>query len=159
MGESPAGRLMASWIRLKGKPGGSWLFSRMLSWWVPYTGSIRPHVRELRPGYARVTMDDRRRVRNHLNSIHAIALVNLGEVTSGLALITALPPGIRSIATALRAEFLKKGRGLLTAQCSCQVPPQLVETIETMVAGDITDGTGDLVARITVTWRLSPPAA
>ena len=157
MAESPAERLMASWTRLHSKPGGRWLFSRMLSWWVPYSGSIRPHVRELRPGYARVTMGDRRAVRNHLNSIHAIALVNLGEVTSGLALITALPPGIRSIATALHTEFLKKGRGQLTAQSTCQVPARLAETTETLVTGEITDRAGDLVARITVTWRLSPP--
>ena len=102
-------------------------------------------------------MDDRRGVRNHLNSIHAIALVNLGEVTSGLALITALPPGIRSIATALHTEFLKKARGQLTAECTCQVPLQLAETTETRVTGDISDPAGDLVARITVTWRLSPP--
>jgi acyl-coenzyme A thioesterase PaaI-like protein len=159
MAESPAERLMASWNRLSGTPGGSWVFSRMLSWWVPYTGSIRPHVRELRPGYARVSMDDRRRVRNHLNSIHAIALVNLGEVTSGLALITAPPTGIRSIATALHAEFLKKGRGVLTARCDCRVPPSLVEATETVVVGEITDRAEDIVARITVTWRLSPPAA
>ena len=158
MAESPAERLIATWIRLNGKPGGSWVFSRMLSWWVPYTGSIRPHVRELRPGYARVTMSDRRGVRNHLNSIHAIALVNLGEVTSGLALITALPPGIRSIATALRAEFIKKGRGLLTAQSTCLIPERVAEPTETMVVGEIADASGDLVARVTVTWRLSPPA-
>lgn len=158
MAESPAARLMAAWTRLHGKPGGSWMFSRLLSWWIPYTGSIRPHVRELRPGYARVTMTDRRGVRNHLNSIHAIALINLGELTSGLALNTALPPGIRSIATAIKAEFIKKGRGLLTAQSTCQVPQQLTESTETLAVGEISDAAGDPVARITVTWRLSPPA-
>jgi acyl-coenzyme A thioesterase PaaI-like protein len=103
-------------------------------------------------------MDDRRRVRNHLNSIHAIALVNLGEVTSGLAMVAGLPPGIRSIVTQLTTEFLKKGRGLLTAECSCQVPSSISQDTEQVVVAGITDGAGDLVAKVQVTWRLSPAA-
>ena len=135
-------------------PGGSWVFSRMLSWRVPYSGSIRPQVRELRPGYARVTMSDRRGVRNHLNSIHAIALVNLGEVTSGLAMVTGLPPGIRSIVTGLTTEFLKKARGQLTAECTCQVPASITNNVEEVVIAQVKDVSGDVVARVSVTWRL-----
>jgi acyl-coenzyme A thioesterase PaaI-like protein len=123
---------------------------------VPYSGSIHPQVRDLRPGYAKVAMEDHRAVRNHLNSIHAIALVNLGELTSGLAMITALPPGIRSIVIELRTEFLKKGRGRLTAECACKVPSVILEPTEQIVVASVSDGSGDPVARVTVTWRLSP---
>ena len=123
---------------------------------VPYTGSITPHVRELRPGYARTTMRDRRGVRNHLNSVHAIALVNLGEVTSGLAMLSALPPGMRSIVTGLTAEFLKKARGGLTAECRCDVPDKIGESLEQTVTADITNGSGEIVSRVHVIWRVSP---
>jgi len=66
---------------------GSVVFSRILGLTIPYTGSIKAHVELLEPGHAIVFMKDRRCVRNHLDSIHAIALANLAELSTGLAMI------------------------------------------------------------------------
>lgn len=150
---APGARLARLWARLAPLPGGTWLFSRVLGFMVPYTASIGAHVRELRPGYARVTLRDRRAVRNHLRSIHAIALTNLGEVTSGLAMLLALPPGVRSIVTQLTTEYLKKARGTLTAE-STVVVPEVTGDQEHEVVTEIRDAAGDVVSRTRVTWRL-----
>ena len=152
---SPAARLISLWHRLAPIPGGDWLFARALSFAVPYTGTIGARVRVLEAGHAVLELRDRRRVRNHLNSIHAVALVNLGEVTSGLAMTAALPTTVRGIVTGLSTTFLKKARGTLTAESHCTVPP-VSGPIEQDVSADIRDESGEVVARVTVRWKLSP---
>ena len=51
---------MRLWRRLRGLPGGSWLFARIFSLLVPYSGSVRPRIRVLEPGHAEVEIPDRR---------------------------------------------------------------------------------------------------
>jgi acyl-coenzyme A thioesterase PaaI-like protein len=154
---SPAAKLRALWARLSPLPGGRPLFSRILGYMIPYTGSIHPLVLELRPGYAKVQMRDRRAVRNHLRSIHAIALMNLGEVTTGLAMSLAMPDGARGIVTGLSMEYLKKARGLLTAECTAPSFDASVSAQHDFRA-DILDESGDVVARATAHWLVGPAA-
>ena len=151
----PVVRLQSLWKRLHQLPGGAWLFSRILARVIPYTGTIGANVREFRPGYAQITMRDRRRVRNHLNSVHALALANMGEFTSGLAMLGALSTDTRGIPTRLTIEFYKKARGFLVAECHCS-PPTASEDTDFEVHADIRDTDGDVVARTTVNWRLGP---
>lgn len=152
---SPGSRILAAWQRLSRLPGGKRLFSLFIGRIAPYTGSIGARCEELRPGYARWTVRERRGLRNHLHSVHAVALVNLAEVTSGTAMLTALPPGVRGIVTALDITYVKKARGVLTAETTCAVAP-VTGTRDQAVTAVIRDEAGDAVAHARVQWRLSP---
>lgn len=152
---SPLSRLRRIWQLLHNKPGGSWLFSRILGFMVPYTGTMQARVLELEPGHAKVRLDDRRKVRNHLNSIHAIALANLGELASGLSLLMSMPDDVRGIVTGLNIEYIKKARGDLMAEGHCNLPA-VSEDMAIVAYADIKDATGDMVARVSVDWRVGP---
>lgn len=153
---SPTTRLTRAWQRLSRLPGGRWIFNRLLATTVPYSATIGAQVLELTPGYARVKLKDRKKIRNHLNSIHAVALVNLGELTSGLALNMGLSPQVRGIVTNISTDYYKKARGTLTATCRCQIPRVITTDIEHIVQAEIHDTQGDKVVLTTVTWQLSP---
>ncbi|PYP36064.1 MAG: DUF4442 domain-containing protein [Gemmatimonadetes bacterium] len=143
------------WNRLAPLPGGKRVFSWLLAWLVPYTGTVRPYVLELLPGHAKVRMADRRAVRNHLRSIHAVALANLAEVTSGLALTSALPASARGIPISLAITYLKKARGTLIAQADVRIPDASREA-EYDFESVISNAAGETVARATVRWRIGP---
>ena len=154
---APGTALLASWQRLRGVPGGRWLFSRLVGRQAPYSGSIGAIVRELAPGHAVLTLADRRSVRNHLDSVHAVALTNLGELASGLALLVDLPAGSQGIVTGIEVEFAKKARGLLTATGEASAPG-LAELsageVERIARAEIEDSEHDKVAGVRVRWRI-----
>lgn len=144
-----------NWARLSGMPMGKWLFSQAIGWMAPYTGTVGAMVDDLSPGYSRVLLKDRRKVRNHLNSVHAIALMNLGEMSTGLALMSAIPDDARGILAGMSMDYHKKARGLLTAECRCEIP-ETSDRQEYEIIGEIKDESGDVVATAKARWLIGP---
>jgi acyl-coenzyme A thioesterase PaaI-like protein len=152
---SPGDRLLRAWRTLSPLPGGRWLFTQLVKWMIPYTGSVSPRVEILEPGYAKISITQRRALEQHLGSIHAIALMNVAEFASGAAMTTALPPGYRGIVTKMSIEYFKKARGTVTAESRPTLPDLTVEG-EHDFTSEITDQKGDLIARAVVRWKLGP---
>lgn len=155
MSASPESTIRKQWEAWSPRPGGRRIFSMLLGRVVPYTGSMGATVQELRPGYARATLRDRRKVRNHLRSVHAIALMNLAELTTGLALNYALPESARSILKGLSIEYHKKARGTLTAEATAPVLGDNAER-DLQVETAIRDQAGDVVATARAHWLVGP---
>jgi acyl-coenzyme A thioesterase PaaI-like protein len=155
-GTAPEERVVSLWKRLGNSPIGRRIYSLLFGRMVPYTGTIRPIIHEISPGRANVSLRDKKVLRNHLNSIHAIALANLGELASGLALIAALPESTKGIVTRLEIDYLKKARGELVAFGEAQVPETINEPTALQAHATIRDSEGDSVATLTAHWQLRP---
>ena len=147
--------LRRAWDLLSGVPGGRMLFSRLVGRMAPYTGSIHATVTVLRAGYAEVEMHDRRGVRNHLDSIHAIALANLAELAGNLALAYSLPDDARFIVSGLEIEYMKKARGRITAIGEPPIP-RTAARAQYDVPVTLRDTSGDEVARAVLHSLVGP---
>jgi acyl-coenzyme A thioesterase PaaI-like protein len=149
-----AERVLGWWNRMKGLPGGTWLFSKALGIMIPYTGSVRPRVRKIEPGVTEISICDCRRIRNHLRSVHAIALANIGEFSGGLAVLTAVPKGTRFIITSLKIDYLKKARGTITARAKVPTMTEITNDKAIQVVSEIYNSDNEMVARTTAEWQL-----
>ncbi len=142
-----------AWVKLEGKPGGKWIYSKILGHIVPYSGSVSPRIEILGDGKAHVSILDRKSVRNHLNSIHAVALVNIGEMATGLALHSILPETHRAILVKIETQYFKKARGRLVSKASVE-PPEWIDGQEVPVESQIIDSAGQMVAKTIATWKI-----
>lgn len=149
-----AGRILRWWTRLSPLPAGRQLFSLGLGWITPYSGSIGALVEALEPGHARVSLKDRRRIRNHLHSIHAIALLNLGEITTGLAVLSGISANMRGIVVSIHADYLKKARGKLTAIADFHPTEPLTDNTTCEVEALLKDQSGETITVVRATWLI-----
>ncbi len=147
--------LKEGWERLSGLPGGTRLYSQLLGRMVPYSGSVRPHIVDLRKNYSKVTIPDRRSNRNHLSSVHAIALANVAELAANLALVYTMPADARFIVRGFDIEYLKKSRGTITAEGHC---PDILtnDKADYETKAVLSDSSGDVVAEAVFRSRVGP---
>jgi len=97
-------------------PLGRWLFSRLVCFKAPYFGSISPTIESLEPGRIVATIAHRRRVQNHIGTVHAIALCNLAEFCAGTVIEASLPKHLRWIPKGMTVRYLKKAAGTMRAE-------------------------------------------
>jgi acyl-coenzyme A thioesterase PaaI-like protein len=154
-------KVLELWNRATSLPGGKLAFSKFLGVLIPYTGTARPELVELEPGRSLIRLRDRRRVRNHLGSIHAIAMANVGEFAGGIAVTAALGPGQRAILRRLEVRYDKKARGTLEihgAADASQVRAATTENTTIPARSKLVDGAGNVVAEVVTDWIVGPTA-
>lgn len=152
--------VLAAYRRISRWPAGRWLFSRLVCWKAPYFASIAPRIESLEPGRGIATLAHRRRVTNHLGTVHAIALCNLAEFVGGLACDASIPPSMRWIPKSMTVAYLRKAVGRMRATATPAFPPREAEAgYELPLEVAVEDPAGDVVFRATIAMWVSPKSA
>ena len=147
----------AAYDKLQTLPGGlgSKAFQVVAGVFVPHAARMGFEVRNLTKKSIAVTMPDKRANRNHLSSLHAMALAHLGEFTTGLLLLYAVSPEYRTILKGYEIEYLAKARGTITGRASLKLPKgKSLDKKDVKVTAELSDERGTVVARTIATWRV-----
>jgi acyl-coenzyme A thioesterase PaaI-like protein len=152
-----AASVLSMYRRMSRWPAGRWLFSRVVCFRAPYFATIAPRFVALEPGRCEVEIRDRRRVHNHIGTVHAIALCNLAELSAGVMTEASLPSTMRWIPKGMTVEYLKKARGTMhaiaTPDTAIVDSPASYELPVTVL---VRDPQGDEVFRARIAMWLSP---
>jgi acyl-coenzyme A thioesterase PaaI-like protein len=93
---------------------GERLFSFAFARKAPYFSSVRPRFTVIEPNHAELVVPDRRRVHNHLGTVHAIALCNGLEAAMGALAEATIPSSRRWIPKGMTVSYTAKAVGDIT---------------------------------------------
>ena len=150
---------LALWNRMSGLPMGKWLFPKLVCFKAPYFGSIAPRFQELRHGYCRVALRNRRAVHNHIGTVHAIAMCNLAEITAGTLIETTLPTTHRWIPKGMTVEYLKKAATDLIAVAELNPVPAFAGPQDLPITVTVKDAQDQAVFRAVISMWITPRKA
>jgi len=148
--------VLALYRRMTRWPLGHWLFSRAVCFKAPYFGSIRPRFVELRPGFCETRMRKRRRVQNHIATVHAIAMANLCELAAGTMTEVSIPSSMRWIPKGMTIRYLAKAATDVRAVARIDPMPDFGEPTDVPVVIDVFDTADVKVVNAVITMYVSP---
>ncbi|WP_280241105.1 hotdog fold domain-containing protein [Nocardia abscessus] len=152
----PGSTSLALWNTLQHLPFGNWLFTQALCWKAPYFRSVHPLLLELRPGLCRVSAPNRRSVRNHLGTFHAIASCNMAELAGGMMTDATIPATHRWIPVGMSVEYKSKATTAVTAVARLDPIPEFsAEPTELVVPVDVLDADGNAFVAARITMHVS----
>lgn len=118
---------------------------------APYFLTIPARIVDVEPGLGHARMAQTPWVRNHLGTVHAIALCNLAEYTMGAVAEATIPASHRWVPKAMSVEYLAKARGAMHATATLDLPDPLTDRLELPVEVSVRDAGGTEVFTATIT--------
>lgn len=150
-GPSP---VLGRYRALRRFPGGGRAFDLALAAFAPFNAFLGVRVSSLEPGHALTAMGDRAFRRNHLSTVHAVALSGLAEVTGNLAVATLLPAGASFVVRRFAIVYEKPARGVIHAECRVPESYRIADRAEVELETTLRDSAGVVVARASACVRV-----
>ena len=109
------------WKKTSALPMGDRIFSFVFSQKAPYFATIRPRFTVIEPNHAELVIRKRRGVRNHIGTVHAIALCNGIEAAMGALAESTIPDDKRWIPRGMEVAYTAKADSDIT--CIAETDP------------------------------------
>ncbi|MBU6422161.1 MAG: DUF4442 domain-containing protein [Gammaproteobacteria bacterium] len=137
---------------------------RMLTWAfgrnVPFMRTARLQFRDLSEEHAVLYLRNRRRVQNHIHSVHAAAVALLAETATGTLLTMNLPDDRVPLLKSMQVEYHKRAKGGLLAEATLHASTQArilaEERGEIVVPVKVTDESGEEPVQCRMLWAWVP---
>ncbi|MGY6630655.1 MAG: hotdog fold domain-containing protein [Wenzhouxiangella sp.] len=141
--------LLKLYHRVLGWPFGRAIFSRLFTSKAPYFATIKPSVVELKPNYCEVHFRKRKRVQNHIGTVHVIAICNGMEMAMGALAEASIPAHLRWIPRGMNVRYTAKAdsdiRVIATANPDDWQPGDLTVAVKALRADDTVVVEGEIV--------------
>ena len=127
---------------------------------IPFAGTAGTRVEKLTPTECIIVMRNRKKVQNHIGSVHAAAMGLLAESATGFMTGMSVPDDRIIVIRSMKLEYLKRASGDMKAVASF-TDEQLAyvkdnEKGEIQVPVKITDETGTETVKATMIWAWTP---
>jgi acyl-coenzyme A thioesterase PaaI-like protein len=101
-------KTLSLYQKLEKYPFGKKIFSIIVSRVAPYFATINPHISELMPNQCTCLIKKRKKVFNHIKTVHVIAICNGLEMAMGVMAEASVPKHLRWIPKAMTVDYSAK---------------------------------------------------
>ncbi|MDT8439556.1 MAG: hotdog fold domain-containing protein [Wenzhouxiangellaceae bacterium] len=151
--------LLAMYQRFERLPLGKWLFARVFARKAPYFASIGPQVESLAANRCVVRIRKRRRVQNHIGTVHVIAICNALEMAMGAAAEAGIPRHLRWIPKGMNVRYTARADSDIRAIAEIDPQAWAPGDLPVRVRAERADGTVVVEGEILLYISEKPPKA
>ena len=101
-------KILNLYKQLSNWPAGQWIFSKVVGLKAPYFNSINARITKLMPNHCECLIKKSRRVHNHIQTVHAIAVCNGLELAMGMMAESSIPSHLRWLPKGMTVEYVAK---------------------------------------------------
>ena len=139
------------------------LLSKSFGRVVPFFGTAGIRIEELSHSQVVMTLQNRRKVQNHIHTVHAAAMTLLAESATGILMGMNVPDDKYMVIKSLHVDFRKKASGAMKAVAT--LTPEQVRSAqndsegEILVPVSVSDASGNEPVACQMLWAWKPKRA